>query len=92
MKRAGWEISAGAISSRTTTTRMPMLVKLIEALSKLFGHANAAVGGGITGQHPAMECDSGPGDAFHEGHVAVFIDIRLMELLLLHDAGRFPRW
>jgi hypothetical protein len=33
-----------------------------------------------------MQREAGPGDAFHEGHVAVFIDIGLVKLLFLqHD-------
>ena len=57
-----------------------------QALGEGDRHAHAAVRCRVARQHARMKGDPGPRDALHEGHVAVFIDIGLVDRLLLHDA------
>src|SRR5262245_4795433 len=40
----------------------------------------------MAGQHPAVHGNSGPGDALHERHVAVFVEVGVVVRLLLHHA------
>ena len=57
-----------------------------QALGKGERQAHATVRGGVARQHTGVQGDARPRDALHEGHVAVFIDIGLVDRLLLHDA------
>src|SRR5215470_9219598 len=40
----------------------------------------------MAGQHPAVHGNSGPGDALHERHVAVFVEVGVVVRLFLHHA------
>ena len=51
----------------------------------LCGQADAAVGGGSTGHMALMQGDAGPGDALHEGHWRIGVDIRAMHAFLLQQ-------
>lgn len=56
--------------------------------------ADAAVRGGITRQHPGVQCDPGPGQPLHERHRRVAVQVGAVEFALLKDRelarrGRF---
>ncbi len=57
-----------------------------ELLGERVWQAYAPVRRRLARQHARVQGDAGPGDALHEGHVAVFIDVGGVHLLLLHHA------
>ena len=57
-----------------------------QPLGEVDGQAHAAVRGRMAGQHAGVHGNAGPGDALHERHVAVFVEVGVVVRLLLHDA------
>jgi hypothetical protein len=57
-----------------------------QALGEVHRHAHAAVRSGIARQDAGVQRDAGPGDALHERHVAVLVEVGIVDGLLLHDA------
>ena len=57
-----------------------------QPLGEVHGQAHAAVRGRMAGQHAGVHSNSGPGNALHERHVAVFVQVGIVVRLLLHDA------
>ena len=64
----------------------PDIGQIEEPLREVHGQAHATVRGRTAGQHAGVQRNAGPGDALHERHVAVLIEVGVVDLLLLHDA------
>ena len=62
-----------------------------QPLGEGHGQPYAAVRGRMAGEIAGVQRDAGPGDALHERHLAVLVEVGAVILLLLHDgedAGR----
>ena len=57
-----------------------------QLLREVLGHANAAVGGRIARQHAFVQRHPGPGDALHEWHRRIAVQIGAVVAVLLDDA------
>ena len=60
--------------------------QLEQALGKGNRQAHAAVRCRVARQRAGVQGDAGPGDALHERHVAVLVEVGVVLGLLLHDA------
>ena len=58
---------------------------------EIMGQADAAMRGRIARQRAFMQRDARPGDAFHEGHGRIAIEIGMVEAVLLDDAEHARR-
>ena len=74
------------MSSRTTTTRRPSLVLSNKRSAKPIGSLMQPCEAGWPGSCAGMQRNARPGDALHEGHRCIVIQIGVVLSILLEDA------
>jgi hypothetical protein len=60
--------------------------RIEQASGESVGHADAAVGGRISWQPPAVQRDTRPGEALHVGHPGIVIQVRVVVRVFLENA------
>ena len=84
--RCGSANSAGFSSPRATITRAPKPREAVQPHRKIVRHADAAMRCPMADIFALMQRDARPGDALHEGHRRIAVDIGAVEDLFLDDA------
>ena len=84
--RTGCAKSTGASSGRAMITRTPSLVVGHSRAANSVGRRMQPCEAGYAGQHALMHRHARPGDALHEEHRRVAVDVRPVKAVLLDDA------